>query len=356
MNRYPAILIYGPVVIVSVCYGICESRLTGRQSEERGFPQPATRQRPVPNEFAGPGALDRPHSAANRSTVNAPVRAVPIQVVDFQSLRSQCSQLAAQIRDRHSGMPTVVIDTPFVLVSDLPSDALRELSTTSIRPIASALQSTFDLRPIERPFTIVLFADPERFRRFVGQTAGSWYARYYGFYLRQHRRVVVSLQSGEGTLAHELTHALIGDDHPGIPEWLDEGLASLFEESEVRSDGARIRGLANWRSAVLADAARRGSELDIHRLLETGRIDTRREGLDYALARQICLVLQRDGRLVQLYHWHRSQAGRDPSGIRALRSVIAPESIAQFNTRILFQLDPPSSKETPNQLVPAPNR
>ena len=37
---------------------------------------------------------------------------------------------------------------------------------------------------------------------------------------------------GGGTIAHELVHALIANDFTEAPEWLNEGLASLYEEAE----------------------------------------------------------------------------------------------------------------------------
>jgi hypothetical protein len=37
--------------------------------------------------------------------------------------------------------------------------------------------------------------------------------------------------SGPGTLNHELTHTVIAADFPGIPYWLNEGIASMFEET-----------------------------------------------------------------------------------------------------------------------------
>lgn len=52
-----------------------------------------------------------------------------------------------------------------------------------------------------------------------------------------------------GSLQHELFHTLARSNFGDIPTWLDEGIAALYESSELRKDG--IYGLDNWRGAIL---------------------------------------------------------------------------------------------------------
>lgn len=52
-----------------------------------------------------------------------------------------------------------------------------------------------------------------------------------------------------GTVLHEMFHLLVRARFGDIPQWLDEGIASLYEVSGRRGD--RYFGLPNWRGRVL---------------------------------------------------------------------------------------------------------
>ena len=52
-----------------------------------------------------------------------------------------------------------------------------------------------------------------------------------------------------GTVLHELFHLMVRSDYGNIPQWLDEGIASLYEVSVT--DGAFYWGVDNWRGQVL---------------------------------------------------------------------------------------------------------
>ncbi|MDA4846848.1 SH3 domain-containing protein [Hoeflea poritis] len=52
-----------------------------------------------------------------------------------------------------------------------------------------------------------------------------------------------------GTVLHELFHLMVRSEYGNIPQWLDEGIASLYEVSV--SNGDRYWGVHNWRGEVL---------------------------------------------------------------------------------------------------------
>jgi hypothetical protein len=58
----------------------------------------------------------------------------------------------------------------------------------------------------------------------------------------------------DGTILHELFHLIVRTGFGDIPQWLDEGIASVYEESARRGD--RFFGLPNWRRQVLAQFAK----------------------------------------------------------------------------------------------------
>lgn len=54
-----------------------------------------------------------------------------------------------------------------------------------------------------------------------------------------------------GTLFHELFHLVVRSTFGDIPQWLDEGIAALYEVSEI--NGGNVQGVRNWRGPVLLD-------------------------------------------------------------------------------------------------------
>ena len=55
--------------------------------------------------------------------------------------------------------------------------------------------------------------------------------------------------TASGTVLHELFHLLVRSEYGNIPQWLDEGIGSLYEVSVT--DGTRYWGVDNWRGEVL---------------------------------------------------------------------------------------------------------
>ena len=56
-------------------------------------------------------------------------------------------------------------------------------------------------------------------------------------------------ETASGTVLHELFHLMVRSEYGNIPQWLDEGIASLYEVSV--SNGTRFWGVDNWRGKVL---------------------------------------------------------------------------------------------------------
>ena len=56
---------------------------------------------------------------------------------------------------------------------------------------------------------------------------------------------MATVTAGYGTFLHELMHAMLHADFAAIPEWLDEGMASLYERSQWQTNA--LIPLPNWR-------------------------------------------------------------------------------------------------------------
>jgi hypothetical protein len=73
----------------------------------------------------------------------------------------------------------------------------------------------------------------------------------FGYSFRDDMSVLAAVPGGfgPGTLMHELFHLVVRSQFGDIPQWMDEGLASLYEVSKF--DGDRVVGMPNWRGQVL---------------------------------------------------------------------------------------------------------
>src|SRR5262249_10398086 len=134
-----------------------------------------------------------------------------------------------------------------------------------------------------------------------------------------------------GTVAHELTHALAHADFPQMPEWFDEGLASLHEESAFSPDGRHLVGGENWRIRFLKEAEARGCWKSIRELLAEPFAEPEIASLDYALARYFCLYLQEQGLLPAFYRKCRTLCDADPTGEMALRQLHGGKSLDEID-------------------------
>jgi len=136
-----------------------------------------------------------------------------------------------------------------------------------------------------------------------------------------------------GTLFHELFHLVVRSTFGDIPQWLDEGVAALYEVSEI--EGATVRGVRNWRGPVLRDL---WSQRPLLRDVITANwyvSDTPSERFEYdgpppsteamtvqfAVARYFALYLQDKGRLQPVFA--RVQALKPDEGVAPAAATLA---------------------------------
>jgi hypothetical protein len=151
---------------------------------------------------------------------------------------------------------TVLFEGP--LEHDLALRALEVLEAAYFR-----IGSVFLTFP-EEPITVILYTQ-QQFRDIT--RAPDWAAASYDGRIRVPLRgALAQPEELERVLAHELTHAMVRSIAPrGIPTWLAEGLAVMFEPGGVGRARATLEGetrrlpferLAGSFSALSADDAR----------------------------------------------------------------------------------------------------
>lgn len=249
--------------------------------------------------------------------------AAQAQLERHKKLAVACDQRASILAERLGPGFSSICRPPYVLSGDLTTAELDAIYRDTIVPTARALSLMYFDRDPDEPICVLLFASEDSYRQTAKRIDGRSVADYHGYYIRTDRRVMINAATGAGTLAHELTHALAHFDFPNMPEWFDEGLASLYEESDFTSDNLQLVGLSNWRLNYLIHALHQKRLGSLEGLLAARRIRTDQQTLDYAQSRYVCLYLQQRDMLPLYYRKLRANAATDPSGMQTLRDVFS---------------------------------
>ena len=239
------------------------------------------------------------------------------------SLDDRCEKLRARFAEIAT-IRSLIVKPPFVVASDVSHVEAERYCVETAQPALNALQAGFSFMPPKHPVTIVLFSNAGEYVRYCATLTGksSGQNSVYGIYDPNSRTIVVNLNSGDGTIVHELVHALADGEKAGIPLWLNEGIASLHEHCRLsRSSGVpRIMPLHNWRLRILRKAIVEGSLPPVTELTDSASYHQERESLFYAHARYFCFYLHDLGLLEELYSAFRNNHEDDPTGKLALKS------------------------------------
>ncbi len=210
------------------------------------------------------------------------------------------------------------VEPPFVVWSD----GGGKPDTRTVRWTVKQLEALyFDERP-RGTYDVFLFDGAESYVRHAKAMFGEEPGTPYGYASSQHKALVMNIATGGGTLVHELVHPYLAANFDDPPTWLNEGLASLYEQSSEK-DG-RIVGLPNWRLEGLQRALARGPIMPFAQLVQTSdaRFRDEDEGLHYAQARYLMQYLQEEGLLQEFVRRALKQQREDPTAALALRQTL----------------------------------
>lgn len=236
------------------------------------------------------------------------------------ALAEACRRSAGRLQKELGPDCRVIARSPFVLGGDLRLDELVAWHGNTIVPAVQAMEACyFQARPTQ-PITVLLFRTEHGYSHYSQQLFGQTGISQYGYYKPNSRTLLVNIATGDGTLLHELTHALVDFDFPNAPDWLNEGLASLHEQCRFRAGpgGPRIEGTVNWRLKGLQQVIRQQRLRSLVSLVEERNFRGPLEGANYAQARYFCLYMQRKGLLEDFFRAFRNNQIRDPRGLATL--------------------------------------
>jgi hypothetical protein len=301
------ILLVGPPLFVLASRALTEWWRPGGSGEHRGNHVLNAAEPPVRNPAArGPGVA---------SAVAAPA-------VNPDELDRQSKAKAAELRPRLGAECSVLVRSPFVVAGDMTADELLGWYDRTIAPAARAMAYSYFKKPPIEPITVLLFTKEEPYDRYAKKLFNDEKVSVYGYYKPDRRTLVMNIDTGGGTLVHELTHALIVYDFPAVPDWFNEGLASLHEQCRFRPAGQGLEGLVNWRLPGLQSAIKGKRLVSLETLMTDDDFRGASIGVNYAQARYFCLWLQEKGLLTRYYERFRAGQKDDPQGVATARAVL----------------------------------
>jgi hypothetical protein len=270
----------------------------------------------------------------DKAAVSAAEHSRPIsapRVVSPAKLAADCEADAAAWKSRLRRDCRLLVAPPFVLAGDMELGELDQWRRSTIEPAAEIIWRQYASTRPDQPVTILLFASERRYRTEAERLFADRAVSPYGYYKPSRRCVVLNLSRGGGTLLHELTHALISFDFPNIPDWFNEGLASLHEECSLNTDTQELVPLVNWRLPPLQAALRQGRLPSVMVMVSPGEFLRQDVGMGYAHARYLCMYLHRQGKLATFYRRFRDASAGDPSGLLTLLSVTDKATCQQLD-------------------------
>jgi hypothetical protein len=286
----------------------------------------------------------------------------------------QAERIAAVLRrSAPPGARVAVIGRYAIVTSAGQSDAELQRMSAQLDRYVDFLAQEYEFTLPDRYITLYLMPDIRSLRAIADKVHGLDVSPSTLGYSFQDDLSAVGVIHGtqSGTLMHELFHLLVRANFGDIPQWLDEGIASLYEVSAEQGD--RYVGLPNWRGRVLDNAwDLRPSISDVvaSPWFAFDRVDgdgggfmvpDERAAVHLATARYLTLYLQERGALRRIFAAFRA---RDPgeaddpgrAGVAIVEQGIGKVAEAQRSydewLREVVRRDETNAPDTPGRTIP----
>lgn len=239
----------------------------------------------------------------------------------------------AALKKRLAGQGfTILIEAPFVVIGDGTPAAVKSQSQT-VRWAVSKLKADYFEKDPAEILDIWLFKDEASYRKNARALFNDEPDTPYGYYSSAHKALIMNIETGGGTLVHEIVHPFVEANFPDCPAWLNEGLGSLYEQSGEQ-DG-HIYGYTNWRLPGLQRAIKERAVPSFKMLTATGTraFYDEDKGTNYGQARYLCYYLQERGLLIKFYKEFYANRKNDPTGYKTLQTVLNEPDMSAFQKK-----------------------
>jgi hypothetical protein len=270
-------------------------------------------------------------SSAPESVPLRPVTPLRFSAADFAR---HVAQLKARLRRATPASQfSIVIQPPFVVIGDESRPDVQQRAEGTVKWAVDRLKLDFFRLDPNAILDIWLFKDAASYQKHTRLLFGETPTTPYGYYSSYHKALIMNIETGGGTLVHEIVHPFIEANFPACPPWLNEGLGSLYEQcGEV--DG-HIHGFTNWRLPGLQRAIRAKQAPSFKELtaLDSNAFYNEDQGVNYAQARYLCYYLQEKGLLVKFYQEFQQHQKEDATGFKMLQRVLGETDMDAFKTK-----------------------
>jgi hypothetical protein len=279
----------------------------------------------VPTSFGRAPDAAPPLPTALASAVPAPPAAPPPPRYDLAAdLEARTNLVREELGPKAK---VEVVEGVFLMAS--PSSALKTSAAVGKTALAAYFNGRFSRRP-DKAVLVLLFDGAPAYDGYCLARWGEPCSTPFGFYRGAERTVVMNVAPGIGTLTHELVHPILESDFPGAPDWINEGIASLYEAFTFPRPG-EIRGNKNFRLPGLRGALGTGRarpSLPALFAMKDGEFRGDEESLNYATARYFCQWMESRGKLWSFYHAWRDGFAHDPTGENAFVATMGASPAA----------------------------
>ena len=228
---------------------------------------------------------------------------------------------------------SIVIEAPFVVIGDEPKQAVQQHAEGTVKWAVERLKRDFFVNDPNDILDIWLFKDAASYEKHTRIFFGETPTTPYGYYSSDHKALIMNIETGGGTLVHEIVHPFMEANFPACPPWLNEGLGSLYEQcGDVKG---HIHGFTNWRLPGLQRAIKLAQVPSFKTLtaMDPSAFYNEDRGTNYAQARYLCYYMQEKGVLVKFYQEFCDHQNEDPSGFNTLQKVLAEADMNTFKTK-----------------------
>jgi len=244
------------------------------------------------------------------------------------------AQHIMQLNKKISGKSfAIVIEPPFVVVGDEELETVRLRSEQTVRWAVKMLKQDYFKQDPDRILDIFLFKDKDSYEKNTAEIFNETPTTPFGFFSDEHHALIMNIATGGGTLVHEIVHPYMAANFTNCPSWFNEGLGSLYEQSQLRK--GHIAGLVNWRLPGLVKEIKTDSLPSFPELLKTTSTEfySSNRGNNYAQARYLCYYLQEKDLLVKFYKEFSNNSTKDPSGLETLQKVLGETDMNAFKKK-----------------------
>ncbi len=240
------------------------------------------------------------------------------------------AQHVMALKERVPAGFTILVEPPFVVIGDEPARTVASHAAGTVRWATSKLKQDYFTREPADILDIWLFRDKASYDKHTKEIFDDRPDTPYGYYSPEHKALIMNIATGGGTLVHEIVHPFMRANFPECPAWFNEGMGSLYEQSNERR--GHIVGDTNWRLAGLQKAIKAETVPSFEELCGTtdAAFYGQDRGTNYAQARYLCYYLQEHGLLTDYYAAFVKNHKDDPTGYKSLQSILKVKDMDQF--------------------------